>query len=624
MFLTYDQNKRPNAKEIKDRFDKILSNNKIQINPPIKKHINEIPIVKELLKIEEWELIILCGNKALYKLLSEQIQSINIKYELVNLYRTISMGYFRLNYFNKVTEYILEAIKINTLIFSSKDSQLIEDYYNLGFNYFYIRDYSNAIKSLKKGLSLCTQFYGYNNSKTFDFHALIAKSYAATNEKAKMIKYCTKLEEGLTKIENKKYKQVWDIYNELGEIYNEFKDYKKSIYYFKKALDLPHIIREKGLRYITISFSNLGKAYSNMNEYTQAVDWYLNALSTATKTKDFREIEISRIYDELAKTYYQIEDYQTAIEYYLKSEMIVKKIIGANAFAVGSINYYICMCYYAIRDYYIAIEYFERAMKIYTYYIRGDCDYFISLYLGYGDLYETISNISKALELYKKAEDIAVLNKKNELTLTRIYKPIFVIYIKQNRNDLAYEYYMKSLKLISGNSNKLSVNYIETLYMEMVLHKYKKEYESVTETFNKIEACIKNDPSIIPKDIGFYYFFYALFQCDVKKDFAATIKYLLQSLDKLKPIYTDKYPNIDCIYFQLGMAYKDNKEYKNAEQVFLKIISINKMYSNENELLGKTHFNLGEVYFDLGKYDLVIKHYQSAIDFNSKYPNLSN
>ena len=152
--LNYDQLRRPNAKELKEKFERILIKENMQYIITPKERTNFIKCIKNAIKMKEWELTILYCNLLKQSIPSTKLNSIETKQMLIYVNRAISNSYANLHITQKDAEYLEKAIKLNEEVFNSKNAVLIFDYFYFGLCLNYTERCNEGVEWIEK-----SQFY---------------------------------------------------------------------------------------------------------------------------------------------------------------------------------------------------------------------------------------------------------------------------------------------------------------------------------------------------------------------------------------------------------------------------------------------------------------------------------
>lgn len=176
-----------------------------------------------------------------------------------------------------------------------------------------------------------------------------------------------------------------------------------------------------------------------------------------------------------------------------------------------------------------------------------------------GRNFQSSFNHQKSLEYYLKGEKLAA-ELRNDTLSAFVQQNIFSIYVKGGKNDSAYQYANKIMKVLKNSANYDQVYraysnfsaYYFTINKQELGKKYLDTatfYAQKNKKLNYLKTCYMN--------LGYYFL-------TVKKDFKSGEKQYLKILsltpnDSLSEDITDTYLNLSYVYEQLGDYKKANK-----------------------------------------------------------------
>ena len=192
----------------------------------------------------------------------------------------------------------------------------------------------------------------------------------------------------------------------IGAVYLEQKDFTKALEYYYKALQKDEAFKNKSG--IAIDYSNIGISYMEQGNYEKALEYYHKALKIDEERGNKREISIKL--GNIGNVYYtQAESiktnllqrdslYNSALEYYFRALKIDKELGRNNGIAIkyGNIG---CL-YKKTKKYKQAEEYLQKALNL------SDSIGALNLSMNWHEelsyLYEKTNNHVKALEHFKQ------------------------------------------------------------------------------------------------------------------------------------------------------------------------------------------------------------------------------
>ena len=446
---------------------------------------------------------------------------------------------------------------------------------------------------------------------------MIAWSSGKASQKENAIKYCIKVEEMLTKMPFKTDYLLWRTWLIFGEIFRFMENFPKAYEYAKKSISAAQKFIGIDPSLLMDSLHSLGLILFIDNDYKNSIEYLMQSISIGYKMKEVNYKKIAKIEDLLGYVYFKNYEYRKAIEYYLKSEAIYIKLYGETSVFIGLNNEIVGEIYSFISNYAFSIEYLVRALRICAHLYGEHCICYADICNLLGQVNGKMDNINEALEYFKKAEDIL----KNEVPsnyVFNLYSNIFTFYLETKQYDHAYEYIQKYLKISEVDKINEPYHYLQSLAMSCQFYNYNNQPELCIESFKKIQEIIEQLPDKNKEVCATCYFSYGEALLN-KGDYKNAIKYCHKAIDICIIIYTDKSHSFLHMYEFLGKAYISNKDYKNAEICYMKIITTLSNLAIENEYLGFQFVNLGIVCMNQGKYKNAIKHSKKAIEILSEF-----
>lgn len=615
--LSYYQSKRPNAKELIEKFEKVLIKEKMEYIIPPKESKDYTKCIRNALKHQEWELAMLYCKKLEENLLSTQSSSFETKTKLMLVNREMSQSFNELGIYSKGIKNREKAIKLNEETFGTKNLDLIIDYYYIGNALTYIGN-PMAVEWLKKSISSIIQVYGESSDKTLYIYQIIALSYAKSHDKEKALEYCTKIECSLHN-ENIEDNSIWESYYAFTGIYWLLNNKSKAYEYAKKAILISQEMKEKDITRLRDSLNYFGTLYFLNHDYKNAIEYNLQALSIGLKINDGINKEVAEIEAMLGSCYFKVLEYQKAIDYKLKSEIIYKKLYGENNIYVAENNKIVANIYQWICNYPWCIEYYQRALRIYKYLLGENNLDVVYIIFCLGQVYLLGRNHDLAIDYMKKAEGkLKTINNVASDVFFDVYANFSRIYSEVKEYDLANEYNQKCLKIGRDERNNNPMRYLKALQIICKFYNMKTQPELCIEAFKEIEKIIQEHPDKKEEIYADCYCAYGE-ALNMKHNYQLAIKYYNIAIDIYLNVYTDKSPYFIWEYHQLGDCYIKIKDYKNADICYLKIINMLNKLSIENQLLGIAYLNLSVSYLNQGNNKDAIKYSEKAIEMFTYY-----
>ncbi len=263
---------------------------------------------------------------------------------------------------------------------------LIADYY------YYNEDFSNAIKVLKKAISLSQKnnyalyYHNINNSSGVCYYQL-GKYDLALDYYYKALKYDS---------DNNIIRSKFDVYQNIGLLFLKSGDSEKANYYYTKAYELKDSIKDDN--FIAGLLINMASMYKYYNYRVDTSLEYNKQALVYYKRAD-NNLGIASVYNNIGDIYESENNYKKAIDYYNKANGIFSKI---------NYKYGICVTYFNIGSIYFSLKNYSKSLK------------YLNLSLNYAD---SLKNIEMQRNIYKKLSDISYvkLNYKNAIDEYKLY-----------------------------------------------------------------------------------------------------------------------------------------------------------------------------------------------------------
>jgi len=381
----------------------------------------------------------------------------------------------KVNVYVKIAQEYSASDSVNTKKYTNKAIILAKEFYyqegeidalyELGLNYFNIRNYSRAEdtflkiiekadsadypKGMANGLNGLGILYWRNG--IYD-KALIShfKSLEIREEIGDKLAYSNSL-------------------NNIGLVYHVQGNYKKALEYYLKALVIKKEIGD--IKEQVSNYNNIGAIYKYQGNYSKALDYYYQALNFNEESGD--NIRISSNLMNIGNIYLEQGDYKKALDCYLRS--LQHNSGSGDIWKVANIYNLIGIVYQRLNKYDKALHYQFKALKI-----REELEKKVEIINSYNNIasiYEATSNHEKAIgysskslrlsnEMGLKFDKIAPL-----LTLGKIYR-------KQEKRELSRKKLKECFKYAKevGHVEMLRDVAKELAQLEMETGDYKAAY----------------------------------------------------------------------------------------------------------------------------------------------------
>jgi tetratricopeptide (TPR) repeat protein len=232
-----------------------------------------------------------------------------------------------------------------------------------------------------------------------------------------------------------------------------------------------------------------------------------------------------------------------------------------------------------------------------------------------GRLYSSQANYPKALFYYNKSLKIA-LEIKSKQAITSSYTNIGIVYKNLSEYSKALIYYQKNLKLAEENKD---TSVMASTYLNIGnLYEIQQREDQALDYYNKalyLSQQINDIQSIIAGYITIGQSYYKL------KEYDQAIKYTELAIKNAETNEQYKY-YLSFGYGNMGLIYKDKKEYTKALDFYLKSIKVTEELGDKNTL-SKIYTTIGELYNILKDLKLakvyLLKGYNLSVETNTPY-----
>ena len=298
----------------------------------------------------------------------------------------------------------------------------------IGIEYFFRSDYSEALNYFFKALTICEELNDI--SIISECNSEIGIVYKNQGNYDLALEYNEKALSGA--------KQTGDIswvavcYANNGTIYLKKGYFTLALEYYLKALKTFEELGHE--RRICACYLNIGKIYSEQHDFNKALEYYNKALQIAYKTKD--KVSETESYLNIGKVYLNMKEYSLARSYFNKSIDLYEE--SGYRHEMDECYKNIGLTYKMEKKYDKANEYYYRALQI----SRQENDKpGMAESLGYiANVFFLKHNYSKALEMAKQSLEIAK-ETENLQALKNAYEFLSEIYEGQNNTGKALHYY---------------------------------------------------------------------------------------------------------------------------------------------------------------------------------------
>ena len=544
-------------------------------------------------------------------------------------YTNLGLVYSKKENYQKALEYFDKVIKLtpkdpvalnyygNTLLYMEKYDEAINYYIeaiNIDHNYIYpIYNWGLALEKKGDKETAILKYKDVLNINPEYLPALknLALIYASTKKSEQAIEVFS----SITKVKNASNYDIADAFNNWGNIYYDKRDYSSAIEKYKEAINVD--------RQFLYAYHNLGLCFLNQEKFIDAIKYFNYAIEINDKY-----IESHRY---LGQAYIEINDYDHAVESFetvLKLNPTYEVIQSEYAIALSGAKKYVESLIHfkkgiksnpekginsealsrTLKNVDNRIQEVEEIQKIVddlsipdlyndwgnTFYYMGEYDTAIEQYQKTiklkKDFVYSYHNWGLCLEALEEYENsIIQFNKALEIDPNYVnsYNYLGVAYFKLKKFDESIIHFKKALEILPGFTAAL-LNYGNSLLklgnFNEAVNRYIEAIESNPDDgfdsdklFIAIANCndpvreIKNIQKIIDKQNNYKVYYY----------WGNTLSALQKYPDAIKQYEKANYIEPSCnTYHNIGLAYFNLKQYKEAEDEFKRAIELKTNYAS--------------------------------------------
>ncbi len=245
-------------------------------------------------------------------------------------------------------------------------------------------------------------------------------------------------------------------YNDIGLAYYRLGLLDSALNVFNQSLSIRKKLKDKKL--IASSLIKISLIYNERGNYN-------NALKTQFETLKMYEELANRnnqgiVLNSIANTYEQLKNPNKAIEY--NQQALAIHLKNNNDYQVGVTYNNMGNAYYSILNFKQAEECYNKALG-YTKKMN-DKQFEAALYNGFAQLYRASERNTEALNYYKKAYDISIIEK-NKIDIELYRKNICSVLIDLKRYKEAEELAIQNLK----ETDQRSKSQLKSIYRQMAI-----------------------------------------------------------------------------------------------------------------------------------------------------------
>lgn len=212
----------------------------------------------------------------------------------------------------------------------------IECQKNMGINYRYLGNYTQAFVHLNNGLDAVSRLNENQDSLRAELYNNIGNIYFEKGNYDKAYKYFKNMLEINERIFGEKHPNTGKGYQNVGLFYSRTGEYDKAIQYFKKALEIWDSTLTKGNLLFANCYKNLSEVYFLKEDYSRSIDYEEQALRIWEDKLGEGHPFVASGYSSLADKYSITGKFTEALENEYKAMQIRRDFTGEESSGVAS------------------------------------------------------------------------------------------------------------------------------------------------------------------------------------------------------------------------------------------------------------------------------------------------
>ena len=203
------------------------------------------------------------------------------------------------------------------------------------------------------------------------------------------------------------------------------------------------ILTKFSVKHYSAFYNELGYAYYYHNKLAESDSVFQLNIALKELFPEVSDLDVSFAYNFLGLVNRRLGKTDLSLEYFNRSKKIRVNELGENNAQVGAIYNNIGLTYKTKNEYDSARYYFEKAVDIK---LKTNDNSVFRNYINLGELLSLLGNYTKALDYYKKADDILQIES-DSLKMADVYLNMGGVFNVLKSNGEAYRYYQKALSI---------------------------------------------------------------------------------------------------------------------------------------------------------------------------------
>jgi CHAT domain-containing protein len=281
----------------------------------------------------------------------------------IDCQKNIGINYRYLGNFSDAFNHLNDGLAALNFLKENSDSLRSELYNTVGSFYYEKGDFGKAYKYYTDMLDINERLFGTENVLTGRGYQNIGLIYYRTGDYEKALEYLGKALSIWQSTIGNEDPRLGNCYTNLSEVYFLKQNYSKSIEYTGKALKIWKDKLGEGHPYIAKIYNNLARAYTFDGKNEKALDYYYKAMQIRRDYAGEESPAVALSYASIGYVFTRLGNYNNA-EYFLRKGIdIYKKVAPSNQ---GLADAYIFSgnLYRTEKNYITAVTYYDSALSI--------------------------------------------------------------------------------------------------------------------------------------------------------------------------------------------------------------------------------------------------------------------
>ncbi len=273
---------------------------------------------------------------------------------------------------------------------------------NIGINYRYLGNYTQAFTHLNNGLDAVSYLKENQDSLRSELYNSIGTIYYEKGNYDKAYKYYKNMLDINEKVFGEEHVNTGKGYHNVGLIYYRTGDYDKALQYFNKALSIWDSTLAKDNPYFANCYTNISNVYLLKEDYRKSIQYDEKALKIWVDKLGETHPYVAMSYNNLANTYSYTGNFNKALEYDYKAMQIRRDYAGEESRDVALSYTGIGNVFLKMGNFNNAAYFLNKAVSIYKKIAPANPG-LAETYISSGDLSLKENELSSAVAYYDSA-----------------------------------------------------------------------------------------------------------------------------------------------------------------------------------------------------------------------------